>query len=143
MGTKATGPLDTGYRHPLRVRLDLGITCRGARVKGCNEGSTCISRSDIAGIEAFSSSAGNCVILTGGMNAFTHRLPKMSCAENPPATTLRHRFNVRVGILSSSHSAARRTARREASINTTTRYTRRPAKPVPKVRSSAHRIVRT
>jgi hypothetical protein len=41
---------------------------------------------------------------------------------------VRHRFNVRVGILSSSHSACPDAPPGgEASINTTARYTRRPA----------------
>jgi hypothetical protein len=100
-----------------------------ARVlNGAMKRSTCISRSDISpALKRSNRLGGSCVILTGGMNR-----SRTDCQNELRGKSsrhhARHRCNVRLGILNRSHRACPDVPPGgEVSINTTARYTRRPA----------------
>ena len=90
--------------------------------------SACVSRS-VGSLASKRSSrlCGNCAITTGGISR-----SRTDCQNEVRGKSSRHhrrhRFNVRVGILNRSHSVCPDAPPGgEASINTTARYTRRPA----------------
>ena len=118
------------YRHPLREPGQASDYLIGIRVlKGAIHRSACVSRSDIDTLaKRLNKLCGSPSITTGGMNRSRidrqNRVEGKSCRHH-----LRQRLSVRAGMLSRSHSSwPEPLPGGDLNINTTVRYTRRPAK---------------